>query len=103
MGYSCYKLLNNVAKVCSIYQKTAPRDGAVEWRGEVWRLYSLQQFAATHLHAVEGEPPFAKVFDAGTEVIDRLVDAEESVVRAVEGDNTYRRILSIAIPFSVKA
>ena len=35
LGYSCYKLLNNVAKVRSIYQKTAPRDGAVEWRGEV--------------------------------------------------------------------
>ena len=28
VGYSCYKLLNNVAKVRSIYQKTAPRDGA---------------------------------------------------------------------------
>ena len=75
LGYSCYKLLNNVAKVRSIYQKTAPRDGAVEWRGEVWRLYSLQQFAATHLHAVEGKPFLAEVFDAGTKVIDRLVNA----------------------------
>ena len=28
-------------------------------------LHSLQQFAGVHLHAVEGEPLFAKVFDAG--------------------------------------
>ena len=97
VGYSCYKLLNNVAKVRSIYQKTAPRDGAVEWRGEVWRLYSLQQFAATHLHAVEGEPFFAKVFDAGTKVIDCLVDAEEAGVRAVKGNNIYRRILRVVL------
>ena len=75
VGYSCYKLLNNVAKVRSIYQKTAPRDGAVEWRGEVWRLYSLQQFAGAHLHAVEGKPLFAKVFDAGAKVIDCFVNA----------------------------
>jgi len=27
-------------------------------------LYFLQQFAGGHLHAVEGEPLFAKVFDA---------------------------------------
>ena len=43
-------------------------------------LHSLQQFAGGHLHAVEGEPLFAKVFDAGTEVIDRLINAKEAVV-----------------------
>ena len=60
-------------------------------------LYFLQQFGGRHLHAVEGEPFLAEVFDAGTEVIDYLVDAKEAVVRAVEGDNIYRRILSIVL------
>jgi hypothetical protein len=43
----------------------------MEW--EVRKLHSLQQFAGGHLHAVEGEPLLAKVFDAGAEVIDCLV------------------------------
>ena len=60
-------------------------------------LHFLQQFAGLHLHAVEGEPLFAKVFDAGTEVIDCLVDAEEAVVRAVKGNNIYRRVLRIML------
>ena len=38
-------------------------------------LYFLQQFGCLHLHAVEGEPLFDEVFDAGTKVIDRLVNA----------------------------
>ena len=38
-------------------------------------LYFLQQFGCGHLHAVEGEPLLAEVFDAGAEVIDRLVNA----------------------------
>ena len=67
----------------------------MEW--EVGELHSLQQFAGGHLHAVEGEPLLAKVFDAGTEVIDCLVDAKEAVVRAVEGNNIYRRILRIVL------
>ena len=57
----------------------------------------MQQFAATHLHAVESEPPFAEVFDASTEVIDCLVYAEESVVRAVELDNLYWWVLRIVL------
>ena len=50
-----------------------------------------------HFHAVEGEPLLAEVFDAGTEVIDSIVDAKEAVVRAVELDNLYRRILRIVL------
>ena len=38
-------------------------------------VHFLRQFAGLHLHAVEGEPLLAKVFDAGTKVIDRLVNA----------------------------
>ena len=57
----------------------------------------MQQFAATHLHAAEGKPPFAKVFDAGTEVIDRFINTKETVMRAVERYDTYRRILSIVL------
>ena len=57
----------------------------------------MQQFAATHLHAVESEPPFTEVFDASTEVIDCLVYAEESVVRAVELDNLYWWVLRIVL------
>ena len=45
----------------------------MEW--EVGELHSLQQFAGVHLHAVEGEPLFAKVFDAGAKVIDCFVNA----------------------------
>ena len=48
----------------------------MEW--EVGELHSLQQFAGGHLHAVEGEPLLAKVFDASSEVIDRLINAEEA-------------------------
>lgn len=43
-------------------------------------LHFLQQFAASHLHATEGEPLFAEIFDAGAEVVDRFVDAEKTVV-----------------------
>ena len=50
----------------------------MEW--EVGGLHSLQQFAGGHLHAVEGEPLFAKVFDAGAEVIDRLINTKEAVM-----------------------
>ena len=60
-------------------------------------LYFFEEFGCGHLHAVECEPPFAKVFDAGTEVIDCLVDTKEAVVRAVEGNNIYRRILRIVL------
>ena len=47
-------------------------------------MHFLHQFAGLHLHAVEGEPLLAKVFNAGTEVIDHLIDAEETVVWAIE-------------------
>ena len=60
-------------------------------------MHFLRQFAGLHLHAVEGEPFLAEVFDAGTEVIDRLVYAEEAVVRAVEGNDLYWRILRIVL------
>ena len=60
-------------------------------------LHFLHKFGGGHLHAAEGKPLFAKVFDAGAEVIDRFVNAEESVVRTVESDNTYRRILRIVL------
>ena len=60
-------------------------------------LYFLQQFGCGHLHAVECEPFLAEVFDASTEVIDSIVDAEEAVVRAVEGNNIYWRILRIVL------
>ena len=60
-------------------------------------LHFLHKFGGGHLHAVEGEPLLAEVFDAGTEVIDYLVDAEEAVVRAVEGNDLYRRILRIVL------
>ena len=43
-------------------------------------LHSLQYFAGGHLHAVEGEPLLAEVFDAGSEVIDRLINAKEAVM-----------------------
>ena len=43
-------------------------------------LHFLHKFGGGHLHAVEGEPFFAEVFDTGAEVIDGLVDAKESVV-----------------------
>ena len=62
---------------------------------QVFLLYFLQQFGCGHLYAVEGEPFFAEVFDAGAEVIDGLFDTEEAVVRAVELYDTNRRILSI--------
>ena len=42
---------------------------------EVGELHSLQQFAGEHLHAVEGEPLLANVFNAGAEVIDCFVNA----------------------------
>ena len=60
-------------------------------------LYFVEEFGCGHLHAVEGEPLFAEVFDAGTEVIDCLVDTEEAVVRAVKGNNIYRRVLRIML------
>ena len=60
-------------------------------------MHFLQQFAGLHLHAVEGEPFLAEVFDAGTKVIDSIVDAEEAVVRAVELYDTYWRILRIVL------
>ena len=43
-------------------------------------LHFLHKFRGGHLHTVEGEPLLAEVFDGGTEVIDGLVDAKESVV-----------------------
>ena len=67
----------------------------MEW--EVGELHSLQQFAGVHLHAVEGEPFFAKVFDAGAEVIDRFVNTKETVMWTVEDVNIYRWILSIML------
>ena len=60
-------------------------------------LHFLHKFRGGHLHTVEGEPFFAEVFDAGTEVIDRFINAKEAVVWAVESDNTYRRILRIVL------
>ena len=60
-------------------------------------LHSLQQFAGGHLHAVEGEPLFAEVFDAGSEVIDRFVNTKEAVMRSVEDVNIYRRILGVVL------
>ena len=60
-------------------------------------MHFLHKFAGCHLHAVEGEPLLAKVLDAGAEVIDRLVDAKEAVVRAVEGNDLYRRILRVVL------
>ena len=41
----------------------------------VQALYFVEEFAGGHLHAVEGEPLFTEVFDAGTKVIDRIVNA----------------------------
>ena len=68
----------------------------IQWPNYYIQLvHFLRQFAGLHLHAVEGEPLFAKVLDAGAEVIDCLVDAEEAVVRAVELYDTYWRILRI--------
>ena len=43
-------------------------------------LHFLHKFRGGHLHTVEGEPFFAEVFDAGTEVIDRFINAKEAVV-----------------------
>ena len=60
-------------------------------------LHFLQQCASGHLHMTESEPLFAEVFDAGTKVIDRLIDAKETIVRAVELYDTYWRILSIVL------
>ena len=60
-------------------------------------MHFLQQFGCEHFHAVEGEPLLAEVFDAGTEVIDSIVDAEEAVVRAIKGDNIYWSVLRMVL------
>ena len=80
-GVKCKgKLQSYSLEIQGSTSKTAPCDDAVERSREVSGLHSLQQFTGGHLHAVEGEPLFAKVFDAGTEVIDRLINTEEAVM-----------------------
>ena len=51
------------------------------WKG---LLYVPQQLFRLHLHSVEGKPLSAEVFQGGTDMIDGIVDAEETVVDFVE-------------------
>ena len=54
-----------------------------------------QLIGGENLHAGEGAPPLAEVLDGGAYVIDRSVDAEETVVGLPECPYLYRSILGI--------
>ena len=56
------------------------------------------QFGGWHLHLGEGEPAAAKVFERGSEVVDGVVDAEETVVRLVEHVDGDRGKLGVMLP-----
>ena len=47
-------------------------------------LHISQQFLCGHLHLVEGKPTLAEVLQRSTDMVDGIVDAEETVVDFVE-------------------
>ena len=66
--------------------------------GGIFRL--LVQMLSEHsrtevVHQGEGKPFLTKVFDAGSDVVDFIVDKQETVVRPVELLDTDGRILAV--------
>jgi hypothetical protein len=56
------------------------------------RQSRYQLVGGEYLHAGEGAPALAEVFDGGSDVVYGSVNAEEAVVRLTEGLDLYGRV-----------
>ena len=58
-------------------------------------LQFVQQVVGRDFHFAEGEPLFAQIFKRSANMIDRIVNAKETVVGVGEGFGCKRRILGV--------
>ena len=47
-------------------------------------MHFAQKRIGVNLHSVEGEPPFAQIFQRSANVVNLVIDTEKTVVRVVE-------------------
>ena len=64
-------------------------------------MHFAQKCVGVNLHSVEGEPPFAQIFQRSTYVVNHVIDTEKTVVRVVESGYCNWLVLSV-VPLKVE-